>query len=131
MPSATIAVRRTYSVAEEIALMHAIQSALVEAFNVPPLDTNIILTVHEPHRFMCPPDRDDPDRYTNVSIVGHAARPLEAKRHLYRSIIDNLERLGVPRNCVLIQLHELPAHDIAVRGGQPLSDILPDEAVRK
>ena len=131
MPSATIAVRRTYSPAEEMALMNAIQSALVEAFDVPLHDTNIILTVHEAHRFMCPPDRDDPNRYTNITIVGHASRPLEAKRRLYRAIIDNLERLGVPRNCVLIQLHELPAHDIAVRGGQPLSDILSNEPSRK
>ena len=97
MPSATIAVRRTYSPAEEMALMNAIQSALVEAFDVPLRDTNIILTVHEAHRFMCPPDRDDPNRYTNITIVGHASRPLEAKRRLYSAIIDNLERLGVPR----------------------------------
>ena len=131
MPSATIAVRRTYSPVEEIALMHAIQSALVEAFHVPPRDTNVILTVHEPHRFMCPPDRDDLDRYTNVSIVGHAGRPMKAKRHLYSAIIDNLERLGVPRNCVLIQLHELPADDIAVRGGQPMSGIVTNEPIRK
>ena len=131
MPSATIAVRRKYSQAEETALMNAIQSALVEAFNVPPHDTNIILMAHEAHRFMCPPDRDDPDRYTNITIVGHASRPLEAKRRLYRAIIDNLERLGVPRNCVLIQLHELPAHDIAIRGGQPLSDLLSNESTDK
>ena len=114
-----------------MALMNAIQSALVEAFDVPPHDTNIILTVHEAHRFMCPPDRDDPNRYTNITIIGHASRPLEAKRRLYRAIIDNLERLGVPRNCVLIQLHELTAHDIAVRGGQPLSDIVSNEPSRK
>lgn len=124
MPSVTIAVRRTYSQEEEVALMRAIQSALVEAFDIPPLDTNIILTTHLPHRFMCPPDRDDPERYTNVSIIGHASRSMDAKRRLYRAIIDNLERLGVPRNCVLIQLHELPAHDIAIRGGQPMSDLL-------
>ena len=55
---------------------------------------------------------------------------MESKRHLYRAIIGNLERLGVPRNCVLIQLHELPAHDIAIRGGQPMSDILSNEPAR-
>jgi phenylpyruvate tautomerase PptA (4-oxalocrotonate tautomerase family) len=131
MPSVTIAVRRNYSQAEETALMNAIQSALAEAFDVPPHDTNIILMVHEARRFMRPPDRDDPDRYTNITIVGHASRPLDAKRRLYRAIIDNLERLGVPRNCVLIQLHELPAHDIAIRGGRPMSDLLSSEPTDK
>lgn len=123
MPSVSIHVRRTYTEAEEVAIMDAVQSALVEAFNVKPGDRNITLTVHQPHRFMCPSDRDDPARYTNVSIVAHASRPMEAKRILYRAIIDNFERLGIPRNCVLIQLHELPACDIAIRGGQSRSDI--------
>ncbi|UUZ71710.1 tautomerase family protein [Polaromonas sp. P1(28)-8] len=123
MPSVIIHVRRTYSEAEEVALMDAVQSALVAAFNVGPHDRNIILMAHQPHRFMCPSDRDDPTRYTNVSIVAHASRPMEAKRSLYKAIIENFERLGIPQNCVLIQLHEVPAHDIAVRGGQPMSDL--------
>jgi len=130
MPSVTISIRRTCSLVEEVAIMEAVQSALVEAFKVPLNDRNIILTVHPPHRFMCPPDRDNPDRYVNVSIVGHASRPLEAKRHLYKAIVDNFEQLGIPRNCSLIQLHELPAHDIAVHGGQLLSDLLQDRAAR-
>ena len=124
MPSVSIHVRRTYSEAEEVALMDAVQSALAEAFDTSPNDGNIVLNVHPPHRFRCPPDRDDPTRYTNVTIVAHASRPMEAKRKLYRAILDNFERLGIPRNCVLIQLHELPPTDIAIRGGQPMSDLL-------
>jgi len=131
MPSVSIHVRRPYSEAEEVALMDAVHSALVEAFHVDPNDRNIILTVHQPHRFMCPSDRDEPARYTNVTIVAHASRPMEAKRNLYRAIVDNFERLGIPRNCVLIQLHELPPQDIAIRGGQPMSDLIAQESVHK
>ena len=102
--------------------MNAVQAALVTAFGVGPDDKNITLIAHRPHRFMCPPDRDDSERYTNITIVGHASRPIEAKRRLYTAIVDNLEALGIPRNCSLIQLHELPPEDIAIRGGHPMTD---------
>jgi hypothetical protein len=102
--------------------MNAVHAALVTAFGVKPGDTNIMLMVHRPHRFMCPPDRDEPERYTNITVVGHASRPIEAKRRFYTAIVDNLEALGIPRNCSLIQLHELPPEDIAIRGGHPMID---------
>jgi hypothetical protein len=102
--------------------MNAVQAALVTAFGVAPDDRNITLVVHPPHRFMCPPDRDDPQRYVNITVVGHASRTIEAKRRFYAAIVDNLEALGIPRNCSLIQLHELPPEDIAIRGGHPMTD---------
>ena len=95
MPSVCIHVRKTYSESEEIAIMNAVQAALVTAFGVGPDDKNITLIVHRPHRFMCPPDRDDPERYTNITVVGHASRTVEAKRRLYTAIIDNLPEPGV------------------------------------
>jgi len=122
VPSVCIHVRKTYSESEEIAIMNAVQAALVTAFGVGPDDKNITLIVHRPHRFMCPPDRDDPERYTNITVVGHASRTVEAKRRFYTAIVDNLEALGIPRNCSLIQLHELPPEDIAIRGGHPMTD---------
>ena len=102
--------------------MNAVQAALVSAFGVGPDDRNITLVAHPPHRFMCPSDREDPERYTNITVVGHASRPAEAKRRFYAAIVDNLEALGIPRNCSLIQLHELPPEDIAIRGGHPMTD---------
>ena len=122
MPSVCIHVRMAYSEAEETAIMNAVQAALVTAFGVKPEDTNIMLMVHRSHRFMCPPDRDDPERYTNITVVSHASRSAEAKRRFYAAVVGNLEALGIPRNCSLIQLHELPPGDIAIRGGQPMTD---------
>lgn len=122
MPSVCIHVRKAYSEAEEIALMNAVHAAMVSAFGVGADDKNITLTVHPPHRFMCASDRDDPERYTNITVVGHASRTIEQKRRFYAAVVDNLEALGIPRNCSLIQLHELPPEDIAIRGGRPMSD---------
>lgn len=122
MPSIAIHVRKAYSEAEEIAIMSAVHSAMVSAFGVKKDDTNITLTVHAPHRFRCPPDRDDPERYINITVVAHASRRIEAKRRFYTAVVNNLEALGIPRNCSLIQLHELPPENIAIRGGRPMTD---------
>jgi hypothetical protein len=122
MPSVCVHVRKDYTEAEESAIMNAIQAALMTAFGVKPADTNIMLLAHRPHRFLCPPDRDDPERYTNITVVSHASRSAEAKRRFYAAVVDNLEALGIPRNCSLIQLHELPPGDIAIRGGHPMTD---------
>lgn len=122
MPNVYIHVRKVYSESEEVAIMNAVHAALVTAFGVAPDDKNIALMVHLPHRFMCPPDREDPERYTNITVVGHASRTAEAKRRFYAAVVDNLEALGIPRNCSLIQIHELPPEDIAIRGGHPMTD---------
>jgi 5-carboxymethyl-2-hydroxymuconate isomerase len=123
MPSVLIEVRRSYSRDEEVALMEAVHAALREAFKILPGDRNVRLVVHEPHRFACPPDRAQPERYTHVSIDAFAGRSLAAKRALYRTIVANLGRLGIPADHVTILLRELPAENWGIRGGQAGCDV--------
>ncbi|MEJ2359798.1 MAG: tautomerase family protein [Gammaproteobacteria bacterium] len=118
MPSVLIEVRRKYNPAQEVAIMDAVHNALLEAFRILPGDKNIRLISHETHRFMCPPDREKPDRYTHVSIDAFAGRSLEAKRKLYRGIVTNLEALGIPADHVKIMLREIPQENWGIRGGQ-------------
>ena len=63
---------------------------------------------HAPHRFSCPPHLAQPELYTHVSIDAFAGRSLDAKRALYRGIVDNLAALGIPRDHVKILLRALP-----------------------
>jgi len=74
-------------------------------------------------RFMYPPDREKPDRYTHISIDAFAGRSLEAKRLLYKTIVDNLEPLGIPKMNVKILLREIPKQDWGIRGGQAACDV--------
>jgi phenylpyruvate tautomerase PptA (4-oxalocrotonate tautomerase family) len=78
---------------------------------------------HEPHRFACPPDRKHPEAYTVVTISAFAGRSLDAKRLLYRSIVENLLPLGIPSDHVLILLQEVPRENWGVRGGQAACDV--------
>jgi len=123
MPSVLIEVRKPYTPAEEVALMEAVHAALREAFKILPGDRNVRLVAHEPHRFACPPERARPELYTHVSIDAFAGRSLDAKRALYRAVVANLGRLGIPADHVKILLRELPRENWGIRGGQAGCDV--------
>jgi phenylpyruvate tautomerase PptA (4-oxalocrotonate tautomerase family) len=123
MPSVLIEVRRKYNAAQEVAIMDAVHRALIEAFKILPHDKNVRLIAHEPHRFMCPPERDKPDRYTHISIDAFAGRSVAAKRQLYQAIVNNLETLGIPKDHVKIMLREITKENWGIRGGQAACDV--------
>jgi hypothetical protein len=54
MPSTVIDVRTSYSPAQEVAIIEAVQSALVQAFKIPLQDRSITLVAHLPHRMINP-----------------------------------------------------------------------------
>jgi len=123
MPSVLIEIRRAIAADEESRLMEAVHAALREAFKLLPGDRNVRLIAHEPHRFACPPDRSHPELYTHISIDAFAGRSLDAKRALYRGIVEKLEGLGIPRDHVKILLRELPKENWGIRGGQAACDL--------
>lgn len=123
MPSVLIEVRKQYSQQQEIALMDAVHSALQESFKILSGDKNVRLVVHEPHRFACPPSREYPELYTHISIDCFAGRSLDAKRNLYRNIVEKLEKFDIPQDHVKILLREITADNWGIRGGQAASDV--------
>jgi phenylpyruvate tautomerase PptA (4-oxalocrotonate tautomerase family) len=123
MPSSIIEVCSQYSQEKEVALIEAVHNALVVAFKIPEHDKNVRLVVHAPHRFACPPDRARPLAYTIVTVSAFVGRSLDAKRLLYRSIVENLSPLGIPPDHVLILLHELPRENWGIRGGHAACDV--------
>jgi phenylpyruvate tautomerase PptA (4-oxalocrotonate tautomerase family) len=123
MPSVLIEVRQQYSSETEAGIMEAVHAALREAFKILPGDRNVRLLIHEPHRFQCPPDREKPECYTHISIDCFAGRSLEAKRSLYKTIVNNLSQFGIPANHVKIMLREITAENWGIRGGYAACDI--------
>lgn len=123
MPSVLIEIRRQYTQEQEVALMEAVHRALREAFKILPDDKNVRLVVHEPHRFACPPDREKPEYYTHISIDAFAGRSLDAKRNLYKAIVNNLEPFGIPKNHVKILLREIAKENWGIRGGLAGCDV--------
>lgn len=123
MPSVLIEVRQRYTQEQEGAIIEGVHAALREAFKIPPGDRNVRLIVHEPHRFACPPAREKPEAYTHISIDAFAGRSLEAKRCFYRTLVKNLEPLGIPNDHVKVVLREIPKENWGIRGGQAGCDV--------
>lgn len=123
MPSTLIEVRRPYAESEEVAIIDAVHDALVAAFRIPSGDKHVRLISHEPHRFSHSPGLSRPELYTLVAIDCFAGRSVQAKRDLYREIVNRLEDLGIPPDHVTIVLRESALENWGVRGGQAASDI--------
>ena len=123
MPSAVVEIRCVYPPEEEARLLHSVHDAIVRAFRVDPAHRNVTLIVHPPHRFLGRPDGPSPERLTNVSVYLRPGRSVQAKRVFYRYLTEAFAEAGIPPDCVLIRLVELPAENFGVRGGQALCDI--------
>jgi phenylpyruvate tautomerase PptA (4-oxalocrotonate tautomerase family) len=123
MPHVLIEIRREYSEAEEVALMDAVHGALQRAFRIPANDRHVRLLAHEPHRFACPPDKAQPDRFTQVSVDAFAGRSTDAKRALYREVVESLEPLGIPRDHISILVRDFPLTNWGIRGGAAACDV--------
>ncbi|ORW94928.1 tautomerase family protein [Mycolicibacter terrae] len=123
MPTVLIEVRRRYEPAEEVAIIDAVHGALVTAFQIPAQDKNVRLIAHEPHRFAVPEHLAQPEYRTLISIDCFTGRSLDAKRALYAEIVERLAALGIPRDHVMITLHEVDRQNWGIRGGQAASDV--------
>jgi phenylpyruvate tautomerase PptA (4-oxalocrotonate tautomerase family) len=123
MPSTTIEVRRSYSTDDEIAIIESVQRALTESLHLPEWDRNVRLIEHPPHRFAAPSNKGQPDRFTMISIDLFAGRSRDAKRALYRGIVEGLAPLGIPPDHVTIVLRDVPRESWGIRGGQPASEV--------
>jgi phenylpyruvate tautomerase PptA (4-oxalocrotonate tautomerase family) len=123
MPHVLIETRREASEAEETALIDAVHGALLRAFRIPENDRHLRLVVHEPHRFAVPPTLSDPERFTQITIDAFAGRSVDAKRALYRDLVESLEPLGIPRDHVSILVRDAPRENWGIRGGQAASDV--------
>ena len=121
MPTIRVEIREGWSPAEKAGLLNAIHAAAVEALRIPDEDRTQMLTEHPAEAFEIPPGKSE--RFTLVEVTMFAGRSLDAKRRLYRAVVRNLGRLGVPASDVLTVLHEVPLENWGIRGGTPASDV--------
>jgi phenylpyruvate tautomerase PptA (4-oxalocrotonate tautomerase family) len=123
MPITTIQVRTTYTPAQEVAIIEAVQTALVEALKIPAQDRHVIFTEHAPHRFMVPRQLAQPERFTVVTMDVFPGRSVQAKRNLYQAIVAGLEPLGIPRDHVVITVRDIALENWGIRSGQAACDL--------
>jgi phenylpyruvate tautomerase PptA (4-oxalocrotonate tautomerase family) len=102
-------------------IISAVHGAVATVLGLPEWDRIVRLVEHAPSHFPPPPGRGE--RFTLVEISLFSGRSLDAKRTLYRQVVDRLEAAGVPRDDVTIRLNEISRENWGVRGGQMASDV--------
>lgn len=110
---------------EKLRLAEGIQNALVTAFNTPAGDKNIRIEEFKKENYILSEGKSE--QYVLVEISVFPGRNTEAKRRLYRTIIDNLGSLGIKPEDIFILLYEQPLENWGIRGGIAACDIYSDK----
>jgi phenylpyruvate tautomerase PptA (4-oxalocrotonate tautomerase family) len=119
MPLIHIHMRVGRSPEQKHALLEGLHGAFVEALGIPKDDQNQLLHEYEPQNFHA---KYGPDSvFIEASLF--QGRSLDAKRKLYRLIVEQLGRVGVAKEQVFIVLHDVPKENWGIRGGQAACDV--------
>jgi len=121
MPLVKVSVLKGKSKEDKKALLDAIHAALMDAFKIPENDRNQRIFDFEPENFDIP--ERNTSNYTLIEMDIFPGRSLDAKRNLYKTIVQSLEKLDIQPNDILIILNEPPLDNWGVRGGIPASEI--------
>ena len=121
MPLVRIEVRAGRSPSAKKALLDAVHAALVEALQIPGDDRTQRLHELSSEDFEMPKSRSS--AFVLVEVTMFPGRSREAKRHLYRAIVRNLNVLGVASQDVLIVLLEPAMENWGIRGGIPADEV--------
>lgn len=119
----SIHVRQQYHHNQEQAMIHAVHSALLTAFQLPKNDRLIRFFVHEPDHFAYPLHLSKPEYFTLIEIDCFVGRTIATKRELYQQIVRNLGALDIPADHISILIRESTLENWGIRGGQAASDI--------
>ena len=105
--------------AHKKAVMKAIQGAMVSAFRVAATDVTQMLSEYDPE------DVDGKgENFTYVEVIALVGRSKEAKKNLYRHMIENIcAATDLQPTDMLITLFEIPKNNSGIRGGQMASEV--------
>jgi phenylpyruvate tautomerase PptA (4-oxalocrotonate tautomerase family) len=121
MPDVLAEVRKGWIADGGSRFLDAIHAGIVEALHTPEDDKVLRLVQHPPEDFAIPGSAGE--RYSHIEITMFAGRTPAAKRALYRAIVRNLERFGVPPDDVKIILIEVSPESVGMRGGIAACDL--------
>ena len=119
MPSSRIATGE-WAQGREMELIEALQTALESSIKIPDWDRDIVVDIYREDQRITPPNRSS--HYTRVEVALYAGRSMDAKRALYKAIVQNLGSIGVPEGDIKTILIEFPLENCAPRGSLAASE---------
>jgi phenylpyruvate tautomerase PptA (4-oxalocrotonate tautomerase family) len=121
MPHVRIEIVKGRSLAERRQLFQAVHDALMEAFRIPDDDRIQRIVEHDAENFEIPPGSSD--RYTLIEITAFPGRSAEAKRHLYRVLVQRLGEIAVDPMDVSVAIMEPALESWGLRGGRSAAEV--------
>ena len=119
MPHVRIEIVKGRSLEERQHLFQAVHDALMEAFRIP--DDDRTQRIVEPENFEIPPGSSD--RYTLIEITAFPGRSADAKRNLYRTLVQKLGEITIDPMDVSVVILEPGLESWGVRGGRSAADV--------
>lgn len=114
MPSTRIETRSGWLGARKKDFIEAVQAALVEGILIPDRDRCVRLLEFDEDSVIVPPDVEP--NYTVIEISLFSGRSIEAKRRLYKALVERLAPFGLAPRDIKIILHEVPRENWGLRG---------------
>jgi phenylpyruvate tautomerase PptA (4-oxalocrotonate tautomerase family) len=121
VPHVRIEIVKGRSLEERQQLFQAVHDALMEAFRIPDDDRTQRIVEHEPENFEIPPGSSD--RYTLIEITAFPGRSADAKRNLYRTLVQRLRGIAIDPTDVSVVIHEPTLESWGIRGGHSAADV--------
>lgn len=122
MPLVRIEMIKGKSLEYKRAVMDGVHRALVDAFAIP--DGDRLQRLFELDRDAFDLSENKSDDFVLVELTVFKGRSAEAKKKLFRAIVDNLNASpGIRPSDVLIVIHEPPLENWGVAGGKPASEV--------
>jgi phenylpyruvate tautomerase PptA (4-oxalocrotonate tautomerase family) len=119
VPHVRIEIVKGRTLNERQQLFQAVHDALMEAFRIP--DDDRTQRIVEPENFEIPPGSSD--RYTLIEITAFPGRSADAKRNLYRTLVQRLGEIAIDPRDVSVVILEPTLESWGVRGGQSAADL--------
>jgi phenylpyruvate tautomerase PptA (4-oxalocrotonate tautomerase family) len=123
MPHVRIEVVKGRSPAERRRLFQAVHDALMEAFRIPDDDRTQRIVEHDAENFEIPPGSST--RYTLIEITAFPGRSAEAKRNLYRALVQRLGEIAIDPMDVSVVIIEPTLESWGIRGGRSAAEVDP------
>ena len=122
MPLVKIEIRKGKTGAYKKALLDGVHEALVEAIKIPDWDRFQRLYELDAANFEASAGKTD--NITIIEITVFSGRSFEAKKKLYRLIVDKLgQKPGISSEDIIIVLLESPLHNWSIKEGKPASEV--------
>jgi len=121
MPLVRIEIEKGFTPEYKKAILDGVHQALVDAIKIPDEDRRQRLYELDASNFE---HTGRSNQYTIIEVTMFKGRSNEAKKALFRKMVDLLEvNPGIPGNDITIIIHEPPLENWGIRGGLPASEV--------